>query len=503
MQRALCRIERWLLHQADSVVSSSGLARGCARGPRGAAAGVASTRGRCRPHCPRRRPRCAGTSASPRGGRWCSIPARSSRTRGCRRCLRRSPRCGRRCPEPSSCWWAPRTPAAPRCERGHRPRAGRRPAGGQASAARADPAFLAMADVLVSPRALRRQPAAQIFRLSGRGQADRGDRHPGAPVGADGGGRAAHRAEAPDLARGIVRLLRDPELAAGAGRRRARLCRGASSAGSRSSARWARSMGGGPSGVHVRRSCPAPAGLGGDPGPQRGRAVSAGRSPRCSADSPPGVELEVMVVDDGSTDETAAVACGAGRPGPRARGRETRGAPGRGAQPGAAAATGDRWCSSTPTARRRRAGWPPCSPPTTRARQVVGGALDSPPGLPASGRCDHYCGSYHVHPARPAGYVPNHPPANLSVRREAFLATGGLRRQDPGGGRARGAAVAGQARRPGARIRFEPGRWSITTTGSGSAISCAGTSAGGTAPSRARRRPGPAAGPGSTATPAC
>jgi hypothetical protein len=58
-----------------------------------------------------------------------------------------------------------------------------------------------------------------------------------------------------------------------------------------------------------------------------------------------------------------------------------------------------------------------------RGATVVGGALDLPPGLSATARCDYYCGWYLVHSGRPAGPVPHHPLPNLSGRREAFLST--------------------------------------------------------------------------------
>jgi hypothetical protein len=87
---------------------------------------------------------------------------------------------------------------------------------------------------------------------------------------------------------------------------------------------------------------------------------------------------------------------------------------------------------------------------------VVGGSLDVPPGLPATARCDHYCGSYHVHPGRPAGYVPNHSPANLSVRREAFLSTGGFAEGSPVADGHEELRWQGRLARRGVRIRFEP-----------------------------------------------
>jgi GT2 family glycosyltransferase len=66
-----------------------------------------------------------------------------------------------------------------------------------------------------------------------------------------------------------------------------------------------------------------------------------------------------------------------------------------------------------------------------RGATVVGGALDLPPGLPATARCDYYCGWYLVHSGRPAGPVPHHPPPNLSVRRDAFLGTAGFTERQP------------------------------------------------------------------------
>ncbi|HEU5303294.1 MAG TPA: hypothetical protein VFU40_01510, partial [Gemmatimonadales bacterium] len=88
--------------------------------------------------------------------------------------------------------------------------------------------------------------------------------------------------------------------------------------------------------------------------------------------------------------------------------------------------------------------------------QVVGGSLDLPPRMSASARCDYYCGWYHVHSARPAGVVPNHPPGNLSVRRQVFLDSVGFIEQHPVAYAHEELAWQGELRRRGVAIFFEP-----------------------------------------------
>jgi glycosyltransferase involved in cell wall biosynthesis len=143
------------------------------------------------------------------------------------------------------------------------------------------------------------------------------------------------------------------------------------------------------------------------------------------------MELEVIVVDDGSSDKTVqeakkagAAVCGWARAG-------------EGGNPAAARNFGARMAKGDPLIFLDAdcvpaAGWLRALLAAHQAgAAIVGGSLALPPGLPWMARCDYYCGWYLVHPRRPAGKVPHHPPPNLSVRRAAFLSTTGFSERPP------------------------------------------------------------------------
>ncbi len=139
------------------------------------------------------------------------------------------------------------------------------------------------------------------------------------------------------------------------------------------------------------------------------------------AQQTPGRSLEVIAVNDGSTDDTAQVAAKAG-----ARVEEvpdSTGNPARARNLGAQAARGDflifldvdcvpepGWLAEMIAAREK--GW-----------RCVGGALSMPAGLSLMSRLDYYCGWYHAHERQPPHQPTQHPPCNLGIDRSLFLET--------------------------------------------------------------------------------
>jgi glycosyltransferase involved in cell wall biosynthesis len=191
--------------------------------------------------------------------------------------------------------------------------------------------------------------------------------------------------------------------------------------------------------------------------PVRNEARTIGRLVRAVLDQArPTWSIEVVVVDDGSTDDTASVAQVHGA---RVLGLGERpggGNPAAARNRGALAATGevlvflDADCLPAP-------GW--LSRLLERHESgdtVVGGALDLPEGLPLMARCDYYCGWYHVHSRRPAGPVRNHPPGNLSVRRPVFRNSSGFTEQQPVAYAHEELAWQGEVQKAGGTIVFEP-----------------------------------------------
>jgi GT2 family glycosyltransferase len=191
--------------------------------------------------------------------------------------------------------------------------------------------------------------------------------------------------------------------------------------------------------------------------PARNEARTIARLVRAVLEqAPPDWTVEVLLVDDGSTDDTVAVARAAGARVLELGSRPGGGNPAIGRNRGAMAASGDPLifldadCLPAPAwLTRLLAGH-------EAGATVVGGALDLPSGLSPMARCDYYCGWYHAHSRRSGGDVPNHPPGNLSVRREAFAATSGFTELQPVAYAHEELAWQAEVLRRGGRIVFDP-----------------------------------------------
>jgi mycofactocin glycosyltransferase len=161
-------------------------------------------------------------------------------------------------------------------------------------------------------------------------------------------------------------------------------------------------------------------------GPSIARVIGA-----VLAQRPAALALDVIVVDNASTDDTAARAAAAGARVLHLPLRQGFGNPAAARNLAARASTAeilvflDADCLPEPdwlAALLQAHG---------RGEAVVGGPLELPDGLPLTARLDYYCGWYHAHGQLPAGPVVSQPPGNLSVRRDLFMATSGFIEEGP------------------------------------------------------------------------
>ena len=144
-----------------------------------------------------------------------------------------------------------------------------------------------------------------------------------------------------------------------------------------------------------------------------------------------GTKVEILVADDGSRDDTATRAKQAGASVIHVSPPGTPGNPARARNIAARKSSGDPIvfldADCTPEADWLAA----LLQAHATGATTVGGSLDLPPGLSVIARCDYYCGCYLTHSRQSAGWVPHHPPNNISVRRDAFLGTSGFTERAP------------------------------------------------------------------------
>jgi glycosyltransferase involved in cell wall biosynthesis len=165
--------------------------------------------------------------------------------------------------------------------------------------------------------------------------------------------------------------------------------------------------------------------------PARNEAENLELLLRALVDQRADAEIEITVVDDGSTDHTADVARSYDARVIRLEHANRCGNPAAARNIGAKKANGDPIVFLDADC-QPSAGWLAALLAAHDSGQtVVGGSLDLPPGLSWTARLDYYCGWYHVHSRRTGRRVPSHPPCNLSVRRDTFAATNGFTEHGP------------------------------------------------------------------------
>jgi glycosyltransferase involved in cell wall biosynthesis len=169
-----------------------------------------------------------------------------------------------------------------------------------------------------------------------------------------------------------------------------------------------------------------------------------------------GCNLEVLVADDGSVDDTALRAAAAGATVVPCAAPGSEGNPAAARNRAAAHARGD-ILIFLDADRTPAQGWIlamlACH---LEGERCIGGSMALPKGLPTSARCDYYCGWYHVHPRAKAGPVRNHPPGNIAVERSLFHECGGFDVRHPIAFSHEELRWQAELERRGHRIWFEP-----------------------------------------------